>query len=121
MKGVASVQSASGICLVHDVKQQLDAIVERIVATVPTDEIILFGSYVNGVPDDNSDLDICILTSIEGTRTPKWFQAVRRAIRPVTALPIDLLMWPRVEFERNSRHPSSFERVIAESGVRLYG
>lgn len=115
------MQNAEKIDLMPDIRQQLDAIVKRIVATVPTDEIILFGSYANGTPNENSDLDICILTTIDGTQTPAWFQTVRRAIRPVTSMPVDLLILPRAEFLRKSLHPSSFERVIVEGGVRLYG
>lgn len=115
------MQSIEQVNLVPEIRQQLDAIVGRIVAAVPTHEIILFGSYANGTSNENSDLDICVLTSIEGTQTPTWLQTIRRAIRPVTSLPVDLLLWPKSKFDRNLQHPSSFEQVIAKDGVRLYG
>lgn len=45
-------------------------IVSRLI-TINPDRIILFGSYAYGNPDKNSDLDICVITDSQESKSDK--------------------------------------------------
>ncbi len=102
------------------VQQQLDAIVERIIAAVPTEKIILFGSYATGKYHKDSDLDICVLTKEDGTHTVETVQELHVAIGSVCHMAIDIFVYPKADFiKRIERRP--FERTIAREGIEIYG
>lgn len=113
------MRSMEQVVFKPEVKLQLEQIVERIIAAMPIAEIILFGSYAHGTAHKDSDFDICVLTSMPGTHTVRAVQAVQSAITPVQSMPVDLLVYPKDEFFERSK-TRSFERTIAQEGVRLY-
>lgn len=43
------------------ISQKILEIINKIVAEYDPEQIILFGSYANGNPSDNSDLDLFII------------------------------------------------------------
>lgn len=42
------------------IQDELNILKDIIINTVPVEQIFLFGSYANGVPHDDSDLDIYV-------------------------------------------------------------
>ena len=54
------------------------------------DKIILFGSYAYGTPNENSDLDICIIDDNFLSKTKKK-QEIRKLLKNIT-LPKDIIL-----------------------------
>jgi predicted nucleotidyltransferase len=45
----------------HNITKELNIIKESVLKTVPAEVIYLFGSYANGMPNRDSDLDIYVV------------------------------------------------------------
>ncbi|GHU62342.1 hypothetical protein FACS189445_5240 [Spirochaetia bacterium] len=50
---------------IDSIRNELDTLTKIIVDTVPVDQIYLFGSYANGTPRKDSDLDLYVVLSDE--------------------------------------------------------
>lgn len=102
-------------------QEQINEITERIVRSFKPQKIILFGSYANGKPTDESDLDLLV---IKDSNSPSRLQ--NRKIRRILSdlrIPIDIIVKTPEEF-RTYRdiigtiiYPANkFGKVIYESG-----
>ena len=71
----------------------------------------LFGSYAKGYAKDNSDVDLCVSTSLTGLR----FAGLSEAIRTVLHKRIDLIRFNNLE--------NNLELVceIMKDGIKVYG
>ena len=71
----------------------------------------LFGSYAKGYAKDNSDVDLCVSTSLTGLR----FAGLIEAIRTVLHKRIDLIRFNNLE--------NNLELVceIMKDGIKIYG
>ena len=65
---------------------------EAIVQEFQPEKIILFGSYAYGTPDANSDVDLLVVMSFEGSPFRQAGIILNRVIRMVGVLPLDLLV-----------------------------
>lgn len=100
-----------------DLKRELGAVIEGVTRTVPTAEIILFGSYAYGTPHQDSDIDICVLTFNDDSRSHAWWTKIRSSFR--FSLPLDLIVYPKREFEQRAEtYP--FEKEIRANGMTIY-
>jgi len=100
---------------------QINEITERIVKNFNPQKIILFGSYANGTPTEESDLDLLV---IKDSDSPSRLQnrKVRRILSDLR-IPIDVIVKTPEEF-RTYRdiigtiiYPANkFGKVIYESG-----
>ena len=85
----------------------------------PQAQIYLFGSYANGDPHMDSDIDLCVVVpSLERNRF-EIMDEIREAIHDKTEFAIDLLLFSNVEFEKNSVQKSKIQYEIAQNGVLL--
>jgi predicted nucleotidyltransferase len=78
-------------------QKQLDEIKRRIVEKFKPQKIILFGSYANGTPTEDSDLDLLI---IKDSNLPSRIQ--NRKVRKILAdlrVPVDVIVKTAKEFE----------------------
>lgn len=99
-------------------KDKISEIVNKIVSGYKPDKIILFGSYANGNPNEDSDLDLFVIKDSELPRPQRTAQ-VRKLIYG-SMIPIDLIVYTPKEIEalKNNRH--SFIFNILNSGKTLY-
>jgi len=103
------------------VQGELDTLVKIITETVPTERIYLFGSYANGTPDKDSDLDIYVVMKDDAAiKELDAMLAIRAAMRGGVNMPVDLLALRFTPFMRYSKAPS-IERTIVREGMKLYG
>lgn len=108
---------------IEEIKKE---IIERL-QTLNPEKIILFGSYAWGIPDENSDLDLYVVTGDE--RIPLNYAEKREIVRRVSSLiqdlrrklPIDLLVHTKKMSEKFFLLNSSFSREILEKGMLIYG
>jgi predicted nucleotidyltransferase len=103
------------------VKSELDRIVNTLVETGIVTKIILFGSYAEGRETPNSDIDLCVLTSVKDRRALDISIELQIKIINVQESPLDLLAYNEDEFYSYAESPKSFHRHIKEKGVVLYG
>lgn len=101
-------------------QQQLDEIVSRVVSSVPTRTIYLFGSYAKGTQRPDSDLDLYVLTD-DAKRPMDYLRDINRSIRPIRRMPVDILVMPYQLFHERAALVPTLEHTVMKEGVRLYG
>ena len=77
--------------------KQINEIIQRIVENFKPEKIILFGSYANGMPTEDSDLDLLI---IKDSDLPARMQ--NRKVRKMVSnlrIPVDVIVKTAKEFE----------------------
>ncbi len=78
-------------------QDQIRKIVHKIVKNFKPKKVILFGSYANGIPTEESDIDLLI---IKDSDLPSHLQ--NRKVRKILSgfkVPIDVIVKPSKEFE----------------------
>ncbi|RLD68815.1 MAG: nucleotidyltransferase domain-containing protein [Bacteroidetes bacterium] len=88
--------------------------------------IILFGSYAYGTANEDSDIDILVVTN--DNFIPKDFDdrlkyrlSIKRIIRETAKkVPIDLLIYSKPMFKKFIELDSSFSKEILTNGKKLY-
>ncbi len=76
-------------------------------------KIILFGSYANGQPTINSDVDLIVIMPFRGSDTKQVVQMLTRVGAP---FPMDLLLWKPDRTERTDY----FTREVLANGKVMY-
>jgi predicted nucleotidyltransferase len=99
------------------IKAELDKYVQFISSLSGVLQIYLFGSYANGEPCVNSDIDLMII--VENDLDPfKTAYKIRRGLTD-TDLALDILVNRKSAFEEASLN-SLLQKSIKENGVLLY-
>ena len=96
--------------LIEDFSQQ---IVERFGAQ----QVILFGSYPNGTPTVDSDVDLLVVMPFTGRSVDESVK-IRMALRP--AFPVDLLIRTSEKIQERIQQGDTFLSDIMEYGKVLY-
>lgn len=81
------------------------------------EKIILFGSYANGNPDLNSDVDLLVITE---SAESSWQTSVNIALALTHSFPMDILVRAPEEIERRLKQGDFFLKDIVENGKVLY-
>ena len=102
------------------IQTELDFITATIKANTVPEEIYLFGSYANGVPTDDSDIDIYVVVPDSETDTIELCAKIHLDLSKRKTLPIDLLIGKKSVFE-NRKKRLTMENVIANEGVKIHG
>ena len=105
----------------HDVQVELNNLVKEIYGVFDISSIYLFGSYAYGNPNDDSDLDICIIANDRSKRKVEIMKLIRKAISKVQSMPVDLLVYYSDEFNERAKLNCTLENQIIHEGVKLYG
>ncbi len=102
------------------IQNELDLITAAIKANTTPESIYLFGSYANGVPNSDSDIDIYVVVPDSETDTIELNAKIRMDLSVKRMMPIDLLIGKKSVFE-NRKNRLTLENVIANEGVKIYG
>jgi len=105
----------------ENVKETLENAIIAIQKSVATQRIYLFGSYADDTYTDESDLDLCVITSLQGSRKIDVLRKIRKAMLQGVNMPIDLLVYDDLEFNERAVLTTTMEHKIAHEGVLLYG
>lgn len=98
-------------------QKQIDDLVEKIVANFRPEKVILFGSYADGRPTEDSDLDFLIIMRFRGENIAKAAEIINR-ISP--RVPVDLLVKKPSEVKRRMKWKDMFLTQVMERGKLLY-
>lgn len=102
-----------------NVKIELENIINEINKTSKISAAYLFGSYAYGNPNEDSDIDICIVTEDKSRRKIEIMKILRKAIASVQSFPIDLIVYYNDEFKERSELNCTMEHEILYKGVRI--
>ncbi|MDD3898070.1 MAG: nucleotidyltransferase domain-containing protein, partial [Syntrophomonadaceae bacterium] len=103
------------------IQDELNVLKDIIVNTIPVEQIILFGSYANGIPHIDSDLDIYVVMPEDADiREIDAMRLIYRAIRDKKTMPVDVIVSKTNKFNQRKSTPT-IERQIAQEGIVLYG
>lgn len=102
-------------------QEQINEIADRIVEKFKPQKIILFGSYANGTPTDESDLDLMIIKDSD-LASRQQNRTVRKILSDL-GVPVDVIVKTPDEFQTYKDiigtiiYPANkFGKVIYESG-----
>lgn len=97
---------------------KINEVVTKIVSGFNPDKIILFGSYANGTPDDDSDLDLLI---VQDSDLPIQKRGLDIRLSLIgSMIPIDLLIYTRSEFDQEKNKRFSFLNSAIKNSKILY-
>lgn len=106
-------------------REDIQAITERL-KQPGIEKVILFGSYANGTPHKDSDLDLIVVTKEE--QIPANFKEKLDLYITINnyildyckKFPIDLITYTKGTYELFLARNSSFSQTIVNEGVVLY-
>jgi predicted nucleotidyltransferase len=100
---------------------QLENAIFAINENIDPDKIYLFGSFAMGKSDEQSDLDLCIITNNLKGRKLDTLRKIRHSLIDRVSMPIDLLLYTTEEFGERAKLSSTLEYQIAKEGVLVHG
>jgi predicted nucleotidyltransferase len=107
---------------VHRIADELLPYLRVLVEQFQPEQVILFGSYAYGQPDEHSDVDLLIIKELEQSSLREAV-AIRQAWRPVRAsvgsLPFDLIVISPNDHKRRLAHSAGFYDEIVRRGIQL--
>ncbi|PSB00543.1 nucleotidyltransferase domain-containing protein [Merismopedia glauca CCAP 1448/3] len=97
-------------------------ITQSLVTELNPEEIVLFGSYAWGQPNEYSDIDLCVIVpdGIAGFNRVEWGIRGLNAVFDIYAN-VDIVVMPRSLMDSFKKVPASLHRKIADQGILLYG
>jgi predicted nucleotidyltransferase len=98
----------------------LTEVVQRLVAELNPEKIILFGSHAWGSPSRHSDVDLLVIVPHSADRPAQRATSAYRCLRDVP-FPLDVLVKTRAEVEQARRVRTSLVSEIFRNGQVLYG
>lgn len=104
----------------QNIRLELDNLLSEIKNSSYIKSVYLFGSYAYGEPNENSDLDICIITDDHSSRKIDIMRKLRKSIVQVATMPVDLIVYYSDEFIERAKLNCTMEHQIALQGVKLY-
>ncbi|WP_113936777.1 MULTISPECIES: nucleotidyltransferase domain-containing protein [Bacillus] len=104
-----------------NVPKELNQLVDKMTSSLSdVNKIILFGSHAYGMPNEDSDFDLCVVVDGIGKRKREALKKLNLSIFDVMKTPVDLLVYGSEEFNERSGNPVTMEYKIAEEGKVLY-
>ena len=96
-------------------------IVQRIVSGYSPQKIILFGSFANGKPDEDSDIGLLIIKDTDKRPLERWME-VKRLVRDRNRkASVSPLVYTRNEIKDRLAMKDFFIQEVIEKGEVLYG
>lgn len=97
---------------------KINEVVTKIATRFNPDKIILFGSYANGTPNEDSDLDLLI---VQDSDLPMQKRGLDIRLSLIgSMIPIDLLIYTRSEFDQEKNKRFSFLNTAIKNSKILY-
>jgi len=98
--------------------KKIDEVVIRIASRFNPDKIILFGSYANGTPNEDSDLDLLI---VQDSDLPMQKRGLDIRLSLIgTKIPMDILIYTKSEFDQENNNNFSFLNSAMKNSKILY-
>lgn len=99
--------------------EKVEEAIRRIVQVSRPQMVIVFGSYVSGTPNWNSDLDVLVVTDDTVTNPRQESVRIRQALREIH-MPVDIVVVPRRQWEQFKDTPGLVYREALRTGKVVY-
>ena len=99
-------------------KSKIDEIIRKIAGFYEPDKIILFGSYAQGNPGENSDIDLLIIKDSNLPRHKRAGEIWKHLYGSM--IPIDIIVYTNDEVLNEQSNSYSFINNALNSGIVLY-
>lgn len=99
--------------------KKVKAVINKIIETSRPHKIIIFGSYVRGAINLNSDLDVLVITGNEVRNPRKESVRIRRALKGIL-MPMDILVIQESSLEKVANTPGLIYRDAIKNGKIVY-
>jgi len=99
-------------------QQSLQSAIRKLAESFHPEKIILFGSQARGDADEHSDVDLLVITNIQGSRR-SMMVAMDRELRG-SGFARDIVILTPHEFERDKEIPGTVARPAWKEGKVLY-
>jgi len=99
--------------------EKVQTAIKRIIEVTRPRKLILFGSYVRGNMNLNSDLDILVVTGDDIENPRKESVRIRRALKGIV-MSMDILVVPESKLEELTNMPGLIYREAMRDGEVVY-
>ena len=99
--------------------QKVEAAIKKIIAVSQPKKLILFGSYISGTINKNSDLDFLVITGDDIVNPRKESVRIRRFLKGI-CMPMDILVIPESKLDMLEKAPGLIYREALNKGKVVY-
>ena len=103
------------------VSEQIEMLVNKLKEKFNVRQIFIFGSQAYGKPDEESDIDLCVITELKNKRKIDIIREMRRELIDLISNPLDILVYTEKEFNERAGLRSTLEHKILRDGIKVYG
>jgi len=96
----------------------LQKIKDRIVDAFGPERVVLFGSFANGSPDDDSDLDLLVIMNSKKRMAERIREVA--AVAHVPFVPMDIIVYTPAELSERVSKGDTFIQEVLANGKVLY-
>jgi predicted nucleotidyltransferase len=107
--------------MTDQIKEIVYQISSILVPGIGAEQIYLFGSHAQGIPNSNSDIDVFVVADLSKRRKIDITQQARRLLLNKVFMPVDILVCDRNDFNNRKGNQTTFEYLIATEGIKFYG
>jgi predicted nucleotidyltransferase len=103
------------------ISEQIETLGKKLKERFNVQQIIIFGSHAYGKPDEESDIDLCIITDLKNKRKIEIIREMRRELIDLISNPLDILVYTENEFNERADLRNTLEHKIMLDGLKVYG
>jgi predicted nucleotidyltransferase len=107
--------------MTENIKKIVNQISKILVSGIDAKQVYLFGSQVQGNVNSNSDIDLLVVTDLNGKNKIDITQQARRLLLKKIFIPVDILVCDSNVFNSRKENQTTFEYIVATEGIKLYG
>ena len=106
--------------MTHDIRTEFDRYISFITKIDGVLKVYLFGSYANGLPKVNSDIDLMVIVN-DGIEPLKMMRDINRGLQN-KKVSLDVLVINNSDFvELSKPNRVTLQREVKNNGVLVYG
>ena len=103
------------------VSERIETLVNKLEEKFNIRQIFIFGSQAYGKPDEESDIDLCVITNLKNKRKIDVVREMRRELIDLISNSLDILVYSEKEFNERASLRSTLEYKILMDGIKVYG
>ena len=99
-------------------KNEINQVVEKVREVSNPDKIYLFGSYAYGNPNENSDLDLCIVKKEVKDKSKELLEVSLGLFN--IPIPVDIVLLDEKSFNKRNNVWGSLQYEVFHKGLKVY-